>query len=207
MRLLVALIALIVFATASGSRDRAASPSETQANVGGPSAPPPELLDIQGPPPAWIGTESAKFWLAYATFCWPGCADYRAPVCGDERRAPTIVVRRAEVVRFYLGFEPRSHVSLRFFAHGKDVRTIRLAVERRPTWKVERGGAFWIDAAQRGGGSASYAGCFDVASRNTRADRSTRCAGGPGTSKPRDNSHVTPRSQPPSCTYTWTRPT
>ena len=113
MRFLVPLIVLVL-ATACGAGDPSAPETGAPASeveVRGPSASAPQLVGFDGPPPAWIETESGKLWLAYATFCWPGCADYPAPVCGDERYAPTIVVRRAEVVRFHLGFDPRTHVS------------------------------------------------------------------------------------------------
>lgn len=162
MRPLLALL-ILVAATACGADDPAASPPATTADAQVRPASPAPTLEIAGPPPAWIETESGSLWLAYATFCWAGCADYRAPVCGDERRAPTIVVRRSEVVRFHLGFEPEGGVALRFFRGRKDVREIHLPSNRTPTWEVERGGPFWIDAAKTGTGSASYSGCLKLA--------------------------------------------
>ncbi len=165
---LFALLLVLAAATACGSSDPAASPPDKTADVADaqdrPASPAPKL-DIDGPPPAWIETGSGSFWLAYATFCWTtACADYIAPVCGDERHAPTIVVRRGEVVRFHLGFDPEARVALRLFKGRKDVVELHLPSQRTPTWEVERAGPFWIDAAKAGVGSASYSGCFKLES-------------------------------------------
>ena len=165
MKQLVALLVLVAVVTACGASDPAASPPATTTDAGDvqvrPTSPPP-TLDIDGPPPAWIETEDGSLWLAYATYCWAtACADYVPPRCGDEKLAPAIEVRRSEVVRFHLEFRPEGRVTLQFFAEGKEPRAFRLGRSQTPTWKVRRGGVFWV-GANGGSGSANYAGCFKV---------------------------------------------
>lgn len=162
----LALLLVVAVTPACGSNDVDGSPPTATGDARDaavrPASPAP-TLDIDGPPPAWIETERGDLWLAYATYCWgTACADYIAPVCGNERHAPTIVVRRGEIVRFHLEFEPEGRVALRFFEGGKDVGEIHLASDRTATWKVKRGGPFWIDAAKAETGSASYSGCFEL---------------------------------------------
>ena len=81
--------------------------------LGRPPRPPPTPA---GPPPAWVGTAAGDRWLAYSSFCWSRaggrgagtglCVDYAAPP--RRRDLPTIRLRTGELVRFHLGFRPRS---------------------------------------------------------------------------------------------------
>jgi hypothetical protein len=123
-----------------------------------PRAAPPSV-GSSGPPPAWVETARGSFWLAFSTFCWGGrCADYRAPSCG-ERYVPKIRVRRGELVRFHLGFDPRE-VSVTTF--GGSGASKRLAAVRNPVWRA-RPGAFAVFALpKRRGGDASYVACATV---------------------------------------------
>ena len=109
--------------------------------------PPPPRED--GPPPAWVDTTLGERWLAFSSYCWVRvCADYIPP--SRRRDLPRIVLTRGEIVRFHLGFRPRT-VSLIL---GRT--TIRLAAGR-PAWRVRgRGGAALL-AATAPVGDASYA--------------------------------------------------
>jgi hypothetical protein len=111
MRKLPLFLALLVLA-ACGS-EQASAPTEPAPAAQG-AAPPterPPALDIEdGPPPAWIETETGSHWLAYSSYCWgTGCIDYVD--ISSRQDVPLVRVRKGETVRFHLGFDP-SKVSL-----------------------------------------------------------------------------------------------
>jgi hypothetical protein len=111
------------------------------------------------PPPAWIQTSTGRHRLAYSSFCWKSkrvavCADAGAPRCGDGH-TPTIRVRRGELVRFELGFLPKS-VSVDFGTG----RSEGLASSRSPHWRVDRAGALTLFADAGVRGDASYTACI-----------------------------------------------
>lgn len=127
---------------------------EDDGGVAAPPSGPRPSSPAGGPPPAWLETERGSFWLGQSTFCWDGtCADYVAPSC-DSEHVPKIAVRRGELVRAHLGFEPRE-VSLTYFPGGASGGT-------DPAWRVEREGAFSLFAVAKEGGDASYVACLEL---------------------------------------------
>jgi hypothetical protein len=103
------------------------------------------------PPPAWVDTPGADRWLAYSSFCWTSlCADYINPQMRGD--LPAVAVRRGQVVRFRLGFAPKS-LSLQV-----GDRSYELKPTRNAAWRVRgKGGVLVLFAAARKGGDASYA--------------------------------------------------
>jgi hypothetical protein len=122
--------------------------------------PPGPAPDSVGPPPAWIGTAAGDRWLAFSSYCWsrrPGagapatgrCVDLIAPQ--HRRDLPTIRLRAGELVRFHLGFRPRS-VSLNI---GR--RSFPLSNVAAPSWRVRGPGGVGLLFATHPRGDASYA--------------------------------------------------
>ena len=103
--------------------------------------PPAPPSNAAGPPPAWVETRGGDRWLAFSTYCWTTvCADYIPPWDRDD--LPGIALRRGEVVRFHLRYQPR-RVTLRFFSAGgaNSTHAFRLAPGRVVEWRVRgRGG-------------------------------------------------------------------
>jgi hypothetical protein len=118
---------------------------------------------IAKPPAAWIDTSTGRRQLAQSSYCWGGqgkgiCADYLPPRC-DDGGTPRIAVLRGEVVRFRLGFVPRT-LSLVFLT-GPGASPSYARPHRRTTvWRVRRFGAFFLFAGAGQLGDTSYAGCF-----------------------------------------------
>jgi len=67
---------------------------------------------------------------------------------------PTVRVRRGETLRFELGFAPSS---VQLSVHG---RLRKLAVNRRPSWRVDRSGVLTLFVRAKSGGDASYTACL-----------------------------------------------
>lgn len=154
MSVLVLLMAFVLgtFAGRAGSVAEGSSPVASF-----PSAPPPATVPGNAPPPAWVETESGSYWLAYSGFCWgPRCVKVGGLAGPDE--LPPVVAQEGEVVRFHLGFRPRSV----WLSVGRgDAR--RLEPGRTVTWRVSGAGVLSLLAyAARGapGGSAGYVAVF-----------------------------------------------
>jgi hypothetical protein len=148
-----ALAAWLALALAGCGGDGEAGP----VSPAGPPGPPPKRPG-EGPPPAWVETETGSIWLAYSTYCWGNtCADFVAPSCSGEQAAPRIELRRGETVRFHLDFDPNEAV-LTFFAEGGEPGQVTLDQSRTPTWQADRAGAFTVFGSGDGR-DASYAGC------------------------------------------------
>ncbi|HEX9415843.1 MAG TPA: hypothetical protein VF895_03960 [Gaiellaceae bacterium] len=81
------------------------------------------------------------------------CADFAAPSCADDR-IPKIDLRRGELVRFHLGFDP-TEVSIAF---GKS-KPKQLSSSRRPGSRVIHEGVMLLFTHGRGG-DASYVACL-----------------------------------------------
>lgn len=152
------LLVLVVLAvTGCGQEDGSGPPAEPAAGPGttaatAPLDEPPKIEE--GPPPAWIETEGGSYWLAHASYCWRAqCADYVG--IADRDDVPTVRVRKGEVVRFHLGFDPRElSVSL----EGSNVSKT-LAPGRVAEWTVPGSGGVWLFAQAapgQGGADASY---------------------------------------------------
>ena len=162
----LALIAAVVIAAGCGAADanddvRVSDSGRIERRA---AAQPPEGArprfgsSEQAPPPAWVETARGSFWLGYSSFCWDGtCADFVAPDCGDAPHVPEIEVRSGELIRFHLGFTPRT-VSVATF--GGETAQDPLPPERDPVWRA-REGAFAVFAVPKErGGDASYVGCM-----------------------------------------------
>jgi hypothetical protein len=135
--------------------------SQTERRApGGPSEPPPTVAGEgpDPPPPAWVETASGDHWLGYGSYCWDdGCVDYIEPWRREE--VPEIAVRRGEIVRFHLPFDPRELVIEVFEQQGGDPRSVRLEPKRVFDWKFKRDGYVSV-AAWRKHGDASYLARF-----------------------------------------------
>jgi hypothetical protein len=153
---LALLIALLVGVSAGGGGDAVGEHSAAAAAP--PSAPPPSSGGRHGPPPAWVETERGSFWLSFSGYCWGTKCVKQGGVLLDSI-VPRIVVRKAEVVRFHLGFEPRRVT----FAVGR-ARAVRLPPGRTVGWRVDRGGAVSLHAYTARGempaGSVGYVARF-----------------------------------------------
>jgi hypothetical protein len=113
-----------------------------------PAAPAPDRGSLS-PPRAWVGTSAGDRWLAFSTSCWSaGCIDYVNPEM--RRDLPRIAVRRGEVIRFHLGFAPRS-LSLRAGGRAYPLRAARTAA-----WRVKGRGGVIVLQAFGPRGDASY---------------------------------------------------
>jgi hypothetical protein len=113
-----------------------------------PPAPAPDRGSLS-PPRAWVATPAGDRWLAFSTSCWTtGCIDYVNPEM--RRDLPRIAVRRGEVIRFHLGFAPRS-LSLRV-----GTRTYTLRAGRTAAWRVRGRGGVLLLQAFGGKGDAGY---------------------------------------------------
>lgn len=139
-------LASLTLALGPASGPLAADPSPSTAQ---PAPPPPQVEGVsEAPPPAWIETSRGGRWLAYSTFCWTtACVDFVPPSMRDD--LPRVVVRRGEVVRFHLGFEPRS-LSVRVGS-----RLFRLRPARTSSWRAVSGGLLLLEA-EHARGDASY---------------------------------------------------
>ena len=148
---LALLVALLLGGSAGGGDDVVAEGGAIPAER--PSAAPPSHVGRNGPPPAWVETEQGSFWLSYSGFCWGNRCVKQGGVLLDSP-VSRIVVRRGEVVRFHLGFEPR-RVTL---AVGP-ARGVRLQPARTMSWQVDRGGVVsrQVYAAR---GSVGYVATF-----------------------------------------------
>jgi hypothetical protein len=122
--------------------------------------PPGPAPDSGGPPAAWIETRSGDRWLAFSSYCWTRRPGPGAPATGRcvdlippqrRRDLPTIRLRAGELVRFHLGFRPRS-VSLNF---GR--RSFPLSNVAAPSWRVAGPGGVGLLFATHARGDASYA--------------------------------------------------
>ena len=120
----------------------------------------PLAVAIGKPPPAWVVTSGGRVQLGYSSSCWTtgqqsSCADFAAPHCRGPGAAPVVRVRRGELLRFELGFAPRTvSVSL---GRGK---THKLAAVRHPSWRATQAGALILFADAKTNGDASYAACI-----------------------------------------------
>lgn len=186
MRALLALSLMIVATVGCGSEAEAPDgrePGTDAPTAAAEPAEPPPKLDIDGPPPAWIETSEGSFWLGYSTYCWEtACGDYVPPECG-ESWVPDVAVRRGEVVRFHLGYDPK-RVSLTFFGGGTMTADIgpasaRLSASLAPTWTVTTDGAVSLSAPAGQGKDASYVACLRF---SDDAASSSASAVGPGLS-------------------------
>ena len=112
------LLAIVVFA---------ASPALAAGRSATPPRPPPRLHQ-QGPPPAWVETQSRSVWLAFSSYCWSqGVGSNHAAICADmippqsRTDLPVLSVARGRPLRFHLSFLPREvHLTLfrpRSFSH------------------------------------------------------------------------------------------
>jgi hypothetical protein len=156
MSVLALLVALVLGFFPSGAdsvegSSRAAEP---------PSTPPPATVPGNAPPPAWVETESGSYWLVYSGYCWgPRCVKHGAVLL--DVKVPRVQVRRGEVVRFHLGFQPR-RVTLSFDRG----RIVRLRPERTMSWRVERGGIAYLQTytarGEKPAGSVGYAAVFTL---------------------------------------------
>ncbi len=110
------------------------------------------------PPPAWIKVSKGSFWLGYSSYCRGGpgpslCADFVAPSCTDGR-TPKVNVRRGELARFHLGFDP-NEVSVAIGESGPD----SLRRTREPIWPANRDGTMVLFTRGEGR-DASYVACL-----------------------------------------------
>jgi hypothetical protein len=126
---------------------------------GPPSGTPPKHGRI-APPPAWIEASSGSHWLGYSSYCWSAqgtalCADMIAPSCTDDR-TPRIDLRRGELVRFHLGFDPKE-VSISVDRS----RSTSLQLTREPTSHANREGVMLL-FTRGGGGDAAYVACLGL---------------------------------------------
>jgi hypothetical protein len=104
------VLAIIVLAT---------PPALAAGRSGTPPRPPPRLHQ-QGPPPAWVETQSQSLWLAFSSYCWSHrVGDNRAAICADmmppqsRTDLPALNVTRGRPLRFHLAFLPREvHLTL-----------------------------------------------------------------------------------------------
>jgi hypothetical protein len=146
------LIVAVLLAAGCGGSGSTGPPSPGA----GPREAPPRVPGVRSaPPPAWISTRGGSYWLAFGGYCW-------STTCVDPRPAeqrtdiPEIELRRDELVRFHLRFEP-SEVTLRV-----DAEEYPLAAQQAPDWRVEgRGGLSQLTARGKLG-SAGYLARFRV---------------------------------------------
>ncbi len=118
------------------------------AAVAAPTADPPDA-GSEAPPAAWVDTPAGDRWLGYSTYCWTTmCADYINPEMRKD--LPKIVVKRGQVVRFELGFAPKT-LSLQV-----GTRTYQLKPKQSAAWRVKGKGGVLVLFATAEGGDASY---------------------------------------------------
>jgi hypothetical protein len=118
------------------------------AAVAAPAADPPDAGSA-APPAAWVDAPAGDRWLGYSTYCWTTmCADYINPEMRTD--LPKIAVKRGQVVRFELGFAPKT-LSLQV-----GTRTYRLKPRQSAAWRVKGKGGVLVLFATAEGGDASY---------------------------------------------------
>jgi hypothetical protein len=163
----LALIGVVVLLSACGGSmqpdDTSGNPSTSQpaSEPAPPATPKPTLGSMSdGPPAAWLETESGSFWLGYSSYCWGTvCADFIGPSCDDAKHTPKIALRRGELVTAHLEFEP-TELGLSYFAGtgGPVDSQEKLEPSRMPSWRAERDGPFSLFTRVQGG-DASYVAC------------------------------------------------
>jgi hypothetical protein len=156
----LAVLAAVLLGVSAGGGAENAVVTQRAAPAERPSALPPLIGGRNAPPPAWVETERGSFWLTYSGYCWAIRCVKEGGVMLDSA-VPRIVVRRGEVVRFHLGFQPR-HVTL---AVGP-ARSIRPEPARTLSWRVDRGGVVSLLAYSARGeapaGSVGYVARFAI---------------------------------------------
>jgi hypothetical protein len=151
-------VVLALLALAGCGSERADAPKQPDPAVQGAAQPtesPPSLGGRDGPPPAWIETETGSHWLAFASYCWGStCADYVG--ISERGDVPVVPVREGERVRVHLGFDP-GDVSLSYGSTDRSIRHTR--VGRVVEWRATVKGGIWLFARAapgQNGTDASY---------------------------------------------------
>ncbi|MDX6554176.1 MAG: hypothetical protein QOD86_371 [Miltoncostaeaceae bacterium] len=101
------------------------------------------------PPAAWVDMPGTDRWLGYSTYCWTTqCADYINPEMRTD--LPKITVTRGQVVRFRLGFAPKT-LSLQVGDRSYDLHP-----RQNAAWRVRGKGGVLVLFATAERGDASY---------------------------------------------------
>ncbi len=147
------VLPLLIFGMVAASAAAAGWP-------GPPRSPAPGLTQ-QGPPPAWVETRTKTRWMAFSSYCWsaPAGATTRKAVCADmippqsRTDLPTLIVRRGEVVRIHLAYEPRGvHLTL---YRAMSFKHYVLPPRRVLSWRAAGTGVAALDV-RAAPGTASY---------------------------------------------------
>jgi len=125
----------------------------------GPPRTPPPRLHQQGPPPAWVETQSRSKWMAFSSYCWSVssgssrkavCADMIPPQSRDD--LPTLTVRPGQMLRIHLAYSPReAHVTLFQLS---SFRHYALRPGRVLAWRVPGSGVVSVDTRAASGDAA-----------------------------------------------------
>lgn len=149
----IPLVFAVLALVGCGAERGAAPPPEPARIAERPAEQPPTLEgQLDAPPLAWIETASGSYWLAYSSYCWArACADFVSAAERDD--LPVVPVRRGEVVRFHLGFEP-TEINVSYGSTDLGVREV--TVGRDAAWRVSFEGTMVLFARSARGGDASY---------------------------------------------------
>jgi hypothetical protein len=166
MRYLLVLGVIVLLAGCQGGSGKAVetptgqTTSPPSSETSQPTTPKPKPPRADGPPPAWLETEKASFWLGYSSYCWgTACVDFVSPSCGDPKHTPRIPVRRGELVTAHLAFRP-TQLGLSYSGESAAESVKFTTLSRTPSWRAEREGAFFLFARAKRDGDASYVACI-----------------------------------------------